>query len=152
MDCGTRLILLCCIVPWSSLSVNLNAKERSRNEFLNLMELQTSKKRFYLWLRFYHSGGAELSIFLFQVTFREPDAAMRACVDAAPVIDGRRANCNLASLGVQRSKPSTPKNGILLFLFFSFSVWTVLLSPELGFGWFDVSDLERVPGNLLSYM
>jgi len=38
---------------------------------------------------------------------------MRACVDASPVIDGRRANCNLASLGVQRSKPSTPKHGIL---------------------------------------
>eukprot|EP00262_Sarcandra_glabra_P000912 TRINITY_DN1094_c0_g1_i1.p1 TRINITY_DN1094_c0_g1~~TRINITY_DN1094_c0_g1_i1.p1 ORF type:complete len:265 (-),score=30.13 TRINITY_DN1094_c0_g1_i1:145-939(-) len=45
------------------------------------------------------------------VTFREPDAAMRACVDAAPVIDGRRANCNLASLGVQRSRPSTPQLG-----------------------------------------
>ncbi|KAF3440942.1 hypothetical protein FNV43_RR19228 [Rhamnella rubrinervis] len=45
------------------------------------------------------------------VTFREPESAMRACVDAAPVIDGRRANCNLASLGVQRSKPSTPKHG-----------------------------------------
>ncbi|KAH7519768.1 uncharacterized protein LOC107405501 isoform X2 [Ziziphus jujuba] len=45
------------------------------------------------------------------VTFREPEAAMRACVDAAPMIDGRRANCNLASLGVQRSKPSTPKHG-----------------------------------------
>ncbi|KAJ1422028.1 Small GTPase superfamily [Sesbania bispinosa] len=44
------------------------------------------------------------------VTFREPEAAMRACVDAAPVIDGRRANCNLASLGVQRSKHSTPKH------------------------------------------
>ncbi|XP_031112788.1 probable RNA-binding protein ARP1 isoform X2 [Ipomoea triloba] len=42
------------------------------------------------------------------VTFRDPEAAMRACVDAAPVIDGRRANCNLASLGVHRSKPSTP--------------------------------------------
>ncbi|XP_038718088.1 RNA-binding protein 38-like isoform X2 [Tripterygium wilfordii] len=42
------------------------------------------------------------------VTFREAEAAMRACVDPAPVIDGRRANCNLASLGVQRSKPSTP--------------------------------------------
>ncbi|KAI7746959.1 hypothetical protein M8C21_021174 [Ambrosia artemisiifolia] len=27
------------------------------------------------------------------VTFREADAAMRACVDPAPVIDGRRANC-----------------------------------------------------------
>uniref|UniRef100_A0A5B6ZCJ6 Putative RNA-binding protein 24-A isoform X1 n=1 Tax=Davidia involucrata TaxID=16924 RepID=A0A5B6ZCJ6_DAVIN len=45
------------------------------------------------------------------VTFREAEAARRACVDAAPVIDGRRANCNLASLGVQRSKPSTPKHG-----------------------------------------
>ncbi|KAA8521119.1 hypothetical protein F0562_011728 [Nyssa sinensis] len=45
------------------------------------------------------------------VTFREPEAAKRACVDAAPVIDGRRANCNLASLGAQRSKPSTPKHG-----------------------------------------
>ncbi|CAH9051040.1 unnamed protein product [Cuscuta europaea] len=43
------------------------------------------------------------------VTFREAEAAMRACVDASPVIDGRRANCNLASLGVQRSKPNTPK-------------------------------------------
>ncbi|KAJ6383824.1 hypothetical protein OIU78_027173 [Salix suchowensis] len=46
------------------------------------------------------------------VTFREPDAAMRACVDAAPVIDGRRANCNVASLGAQRSKPSTPKHEV----------------------------------------
>ncbi|KHN39756.1 RNA-binding protein 24 [Glycine soja] len=44
------------------------------------------------------------------VTFREPEAAMRACVDPAPVIDGRKANYNLASLGVQRSKPSTPKH------------------------------------------
>ncbi|KAF5204136.1 Rna-binding protein, partial [Thalictrum thalictroides] len=45
------------------------------------------------------------------VTFREPEAAMKACVDASPVIDGRRANCNLASLGVQKSRPSTPKHG-----------------------------------------
>ncbi|KAJ0972161.1 hypothetical protein J5N97_020120 [Dioscorea zingiberensis] len=45
------------------------------------------------------------------VTFREPEAAMRACVDASPVIDGRRANCNLASLGVQRSRPTTPQHG-----------------------------------------
>ncbi|KAJ3678026.1 hypothetical protein LUZ60_001829 [Juncus effusus] len=45
------------------------------------------------------------------VTFREPEAAMKACVDPAPVIDGRRANCNLASLGVQRSRPSTPQHG-----------------------------------------
>lgn len=45
------------------------------------------------------------------VTFAEPEAAMRACVDPAPVIDGRRTNCNLASFGVQRSTPTTPQNG-----------------------------------------
>ncbi|XP_008786462.1 RNA-binding protein 24 isoform X1 [Phoenix dactylifera] len=45
------------------------------------------------------------------VTFREPEAAMRACVDPTPVIDGRRANCNLASLGIQRSRPTTPLHG-----------------------------------------
>ncbi|XP_015573928.1 probable RNA-binding protein ARP1 isoform X2 [Ricinus communis] len=45
------------------------------------------------------------------VTFKEAEAARRACVDSSPVIDGRRANCNLASLGVQRSKPSTPQHG-----------------------------------------
>lgn len=45
------------------------------------------------------------------VTFREPEAAMKACVDSSPVIDGRRANCNLASLGVQRSRPTTPQHG-----------------------------------------
>ncbi|AAD30604.1 Unknown protein [Arabidopsis thaliana] len=37
------------------------------------------------------------------VTFRDPEAARRACVDPTPIIDGRRANCNLASLG--RSRP-----------------------------------------------
>ncbi|KAH0452758.1 hypothetical protein IEQ34_017082 [Dendrobium chrysotoxum] len=45
------------------------------------------------------------------VTFREAEAAMRACVDPSPVIDGRRANCNLASLGVQRTRPPTPQHG-----------------------------------------
>uniref|UniRef100_A0A0D9VAI2 RRM domain-containing protein n=1 Tax=Leersia perrieri TaxID=77586 RepID=A0A0D9VAI2_9ORYZ len=41
------------------------------------------------------------------VTFREPEAAMKACIDPYPVIDGRRANCNLAYLGVQRSKAAS---------------------------------------------
>ncbi|XP_020265422.1 probable RNA-binding protein ARP1 [Asparagus officinalis] len=40
------------------------------------------------------------------VTFRDPESARRACVDPSPIIDGRRANCNLASLG--RPKPATP--------------------------------------------
>ncbi|KAK9948212.1 hypothetical protein M0R45_003798 [Rubus argutus] len=38
------------------------------------------------------------------VTFRDPESARRACADPNPVIDGRRANCNLASLG--RPRPS----------------------------------------------
>ncbi|PRQ19390.1 putative nucleotide-binding alpha-beta plait domain-containing protein [Rosa chinensis] len=37
------------------------------------------------------------------VTFQEPEAAARACADPTPVIDGRRANCNLASL--RRPRP-----------------------------------------------
>ncbi|CAL9177224.1 unnamed protein product [Musa hybrid cultivar] len=47
------------------------------------------------------------------VTFKEPEAARKACEDAAPMINGRRANCNLASLGAKRgslrpSPPTTP--------------------------------------------
>ncbi|KAL8514019.1 hypothetical protein ACS0TY_013221 [Phlomoides rotata] len=41
------------------------------------------------------------------VTFREPESARRACVDSNPTIDGRRANCNVASLG--RPRPSPPR-------------------------------------------
>ncbi|XP_021740237.1 RNA-binding protein 38-like [Chenopodium quinoa] len=41
------------------------------------------------------------------VTFREPAAAARACLDANPMIDGRRANCNIASFG--RPRPSPPR-------------------------------------------
>ncbi|KAK3014333.1 hypothetical protein RJ639_008926 [Escallonia herrerae] len=40
------------------------------------------------------------------VTFRDPESAKRACADPTPVIDGRRANCNLASLG--RPRPALP--------------------------------------------
>ena len=40
------------------------------------------------------------------VTFRDPEAARRACADPTPIIDGRRANCNLASLG--RPRPPLP--------------------------------------------
>ncbi|KAL9358386.1 hypothetical protein Peur_046509 [Populus x canadensis] len=45
------------------------------------------------------------------VTFREPEAARRACADPTPMIDGRRANCNLASLG--RPRPPQPYVGRL---------------------------------------
>ncbi|KAF8406028.1 hypothetical protein HHK36_008108 [Tetracentron sinense] len=39
------------------------------------------------------------------VTFRDPESARRACFDPNPVIGGRRANCNIASMG--RPRPST---------------------------------------------
>ncbi|XP_010067262.2 probable RNA-binding protein ARP1 isoform X2 [Eucalyptus grandis] len=38
------------------------------------------------------------------VTFKDPEAAKKACEEATPVINGRRANCNLASLGARRPK------------------------------------------------
>ncbi|KAK9758122.1 hypothetical protein RND81_01G208600 [Saponaria officinalis] len=46
------------------------------------------------------------------VTFKEPEAAFRACQNPSPVIDGRRANCNLAAFGVQKNTPTptTPQH------------------------------------------
>ncbi|KAL2503852.1 RNA-binding protein 24 [Abeliophyllum distichum] len=41
------------------------------------------------------------------VTFRDPESANRACADPNPVIDGRKANCNIASMG--RPRPSPPR-------------------------------------------
>ncbi|KAK7353429.1 hypothetical protein VNO80_18876 [Phaseolus coccineus] len=41
------------------------------------------------------------------VTFKDPNSAARACLNPYPVIDGRRANCNLAALGAQKYDPST---------------------------------------------
>ncbi|CAL5051902.1 unnamed protein product [Urochloa decumbens] len=41
------------------------------------------------------------------VTFREPEAALRAVQDPNPTIAGRRANCNIASLGPPR--PAQPR-------------------------------------------
>lgn len=46
------------------------------------------------------------------MTFRDPESARRACADPTPIIDGRRANCNLASLG----RPRPPISyGIICF-------------------------------------
>ncbi|KAG8660129.1 RNA-binding protein 24-A isoform X2 [Manihot esculenta] len=42
------------------------------------------------------------------VTFRDPDSARRACADPNPIIDGRRANCNLASLGRTSASQRSP--------------------------------------------
>ncbi|XP_031405605.1 RNA-binding protein 38 isoform X2 [Punica granatum] len=39
------------------------------------------------------------------VTFRDPESARRACIERNPVIDGRKANCNIASQGRPRRSP-----------------------------------------------
>ncbi|OMO97781.1 hypothetical protein COLO4_14360 [Corchorus olitorius] len=41
------------------------------------------------------------------VTFKDADSAMRACHNPFPVIDGRRANCNLAAFGAQKNRPTS---------------------------------------------
>ncbi|KAL8193219.1 hypothetical protein R6Q57_027123 [Mikania cordata] len=41
------------------------------------------------------------------VTFKDPESAEKACEDPTPVINGRRANCNLASLGARRQRMLT---------------------------------------------
>ncbi|XP_042423937.1 probable RNA-binding protein ARP1 [Zingiber officinale] len=50
------------------------------------------------------------------VTFKEAEAAKHACEDATPVINGRRANCNLASLGAKRAghRPEPPSTRVPL--------------------------------------
>ncbi|XP_061340528.1 uncharacterized protein LOC133286998 isoform X2 [Gastrolobium bilobum] len=40
------------------------------------------------------------------VTFKDPDSAIRACQNPYPLIDGRRANCNIAAFGAQKFDPS----------------------------------------------
>ncbi|MFQ6640381.1 hypothetical protein Gotur_014587, partial [Gossypium turneri] len=41
------------------------------------------------------------------VTFKDAEAAKKACEDAAPIISGRRANCNIASLGARRPRSAS---------------------------------------------
>ncbi|XP_072982533.1 uncharacterized protein [Typha latifolia] len=49
------------------------------------------------------------------VTFQEPDSAKRSVADPNPVIDGRRANCNIASQGRPRPSPPRGRNQVGLF-------------------------------------
>ncbi|XXG54973.1 hypothetical protein AAC387_Pa03g2724 [Persea americana] len=48
------------------------------------------------------------------VTFKEAEAAKKAREDSTPMINGRRANCNLASLGARRPRSSSaaPQSGL----------------------------------------
>ncbi len=50
-----------------------------------------------------------ISLFLLQVTMLDKSAAERACKDPNPIIDGRKANVNLAYLGAKPRSPLTGK-------------------------------------------
>ncbi|KAJ3695821.1 hypothetical protein LUZ60_001198 [Juncus effusus] len=45
------------------------------------------------------------------VTFRDPESARRSVADPNPFIDGRRANCNIASMGRPKASPPPRENG-----------------------------------------
>ncbi|KAA3459397.1 RNA-binding protein 38 [Gossypium australe] len=41
------------------------------------------------------------------VTFKDADSAIRACYNPFPVIDGRKANCNIAAFGAHKNPPTS---------------------------------------------
>ncbi|XP_054790458.1 uncharacterized protein LOC129303523 [Prosopis cineraria] len=63
------------------------------------------------------------------VTFKEPDSAIRACQNPYPLIDGRRANCNLAALGARKFNPSTTVAGAEKF---NNNSWAMVPIPFQG--------------------
>ncbi|RYR24192.1 hypothetical protein Ahy_B02g057700 [Arachis hypogaea] len=44
------------------------------------------------------------------VTFKDPEAAKKACQNPSPIIDGRRANCNIASTAANKKHSQTPQH------------------------------------------
>ncbi|GMI63342.1 ABA-regulated RNA-binding protein 1 [Hibiscus trionum] len=46
------------------------------------------------------------------VTFKDAEAANKACEDPTPIINGRRANCNIASLGARRPPQQGSKSKV----------------------------------------
>lgn len=71
------------------------------------------------------------------MTFKEAEAAKKACEDATPIINGRRANCNLASLGARRPRSTastTPpqQQGIYIYIFDSFGNGIIVNATIMG--------------------
>ncbi|KAG7587393.1 RNA-binding domain superfamily [Arabidopsis thaliana x Arabidopsis arenosa] len=66
-------------------------------------------------------NGISLAIITYDgmVTYKEAEAAMRACQDMNHVIDGRKANCNLACLGAQKPRPPTSPRHCFYSLYLS---------------------------------
>ncbi|MQM02609.1 hypothetical protein Taro_035373 [Colocasia esculenta] len=85
---------------------SLPEEEQERGQSMR-EERDKRPRKYRSFFRFLIRGLVGSSV---QVTFKEAEAAKKACEDAAPVINGRRANCNLAALGARRprSSPTRP--------------------------------------------
>ncbi|KAF5909344.1 RNA-binding protein 38-like, partial [Clarias magur] len=78
------------------------------DEAVVITDRQTGKSRGYGFVRFLVLRGPSLEV---HVTMTDRLAAERACKDPNPIIDGRKANVNLAYLG---AKPRSLQSGISL--------------------------------------
>ncbi|KAL2336269.1 hypothetical protein Fmac_010715 [Flemingia macrophylla] len=58
-----------------------------------------------------------LVLLLSKVTFTDPEAAKKACQNPYPIIDGRRTNCNIASIGANKNRTRDPQHGLNPFIF-----------------------------------
>nr|XP_007135317.1 hypothetical protein PHAVU_010G119200g [Phaseolus vulgaris]ESW07311.1 hypothetical protein PHAVU_010G119200g [Phaseolus vulgaris] len=45
------------------------------------------------------------------ITFKDPEAAKQACKNPYPIIDGRKTNCNIASIGANKNRRQAPQHG-----------------------------------------
>lgn len=61
----------------------------------------------------------ELFCFAFssQITFKDPEVAMKAVQNPYPIIDGRKTNCNIASIGANKNRRQAPQPGLNLSIF-----------------------------------
>ncbi|XP_022632683.1 RNA-binding protein 38 isoform X4 [Vigna radiata var. radiata] len=45
------------------------------------------------------------------ITFKDPEVAMKAVQNPYPIIDGRKTNCNIASIGANKNRRQAPQPG-----------------------------------------
>jgi RNA recognition motif-containing protein len=70
-------------------------------EAVVITDRQTQKSRGYGFVSEHGRIAVSMSVSIRQVTMKDRTAADRACKDPNPIIDGRKANVNLAYLGAK---------------------------------------------------
>ncbi|QCE02492.1 RNA-binding protein Musashi [Vigna unguiculata] len=51
------------------------------------------------------------------ITFKDPEVALKAVQNPYPIIDGRKTNCNIASIGANKNRRQAPQRGLNLSIF-----------------------------------